>query len=80
MDFELDMPIAGGPATDKRSAIVFVNHMKGDDDGNDLGDRVKQPFQFEMYLDVAFASGTAVPMTVIFDPDGTNMGPAQSPP
>ncbi|MEA3043699.1 MAG: hypothetical protein QOH47_1537 [Sphingomonadales bacterium] len=80
MDFEIDMPIAGGPATDKRSAIVFVNHMKGDDQGTDLGDGVEELFQFKMFLDVAFASGTAVPMTVIFDPDGTNMGPPQTPP
>lgn len=80
MDFEIDMPINGGPATDKRSAILFVNHMKGDDQGTDLGSGVSQLFQFKMFLDVAFASGSAVPMTVIFDPDGTNMGPPLGPP
>lgn len=80
MDLELDMPINGGPATDKRSAIVFVNHMKGDEQGNDIGDGVEQFFQFKMFLDAAFATGQAVPMTVIFDPDGTNMGPPIGPP
>lgn len=80
MDFELDMPIAGGPASDQRSAIVFVNHMKGDDQGTDLVEGQEEFFQFKMFVDVAFASGHSVPMTVIFDPDGTNLGPPQAPP
>jgi hypothetical protein len=79
MDCPVEMLIGGGPATDKRSAIVFVNHMKGDDEGTDLGKR-SEFFQFKMFFDVAFATGQAVPMTVIFDPDGTNMGPPQTPP
>lgn len=79
MDLEIDMPINGGPATDKRSAILFVNHMKGDDQGNDLGAR-EELFQFKMFVDASFASGQGVPMTVIFDPDGTNMGPPLGPP
>jgi hypothetical protein len=79
MDLPIDMPINGGPATDERSAIVFVNHMKGDDQGTDLG-ATSELFQFKMFVDVTFASGQGVPMTVIFDPDGTNMGPPLGPP
>lgn len=79
MDLDIDMPIGAGPATDQRSAVVFVNHMKGDDQGNDLGAR-SEFFQFKMFLDASFASGGGVPMTVIFDPDGTNMGPPIGPP
>jgi len=64
----------------KRSAIAFINHMKGDAIGNDIGQGVRQLFKFEIVFDVKFADGTAAPMTVIFDPDGTNLGPPVGPP
>jgi hypothetical protein len=79
IDLPIEMPIAGGPAKDTRSAIVFINHMKGDEAGADLGDGVREFFQFKMFVDVTFASGPGVPMTVIFDPDGTNLGPPLQP-
>jgi hypothetical protein len=63
----------------RRSAIAFVNHMKGDDAGNDLGAE-SQTFKFEMIFRVKFANDTTAPLTVIFDPDGTNMGPPVPPP
>jgi hypothetical protein len=67
-------------ALTQRSAIAFVNHMKRDDNGNDLvlGDR--QPFKFEMIFDVKFADASNAPIIVIFDPDGTNVGPPVPPP
>jgi hypothetical protein len=92
MDFKIRMPIRrpkpGGPTSDLRSAIVFINHMKKDEKGTDIGKNEdgtdageeQQFFQFEMFLDVAFASGKSAPMTVIFDPGGTNMGPPVPPP
>ncbi|HYJ81858.1 MAG TPA: hypothetical protein VEW26_03315 [Allosphingosinicella sp.] len=64
----------------KRSAIAFVNHMKGDANGNDIGQGVRQAFKFEIVFDVKFADGTTAPMTVIFDPEGTNLGPPVGPP
>lgn len=83
LDLEVTMPISrprpGGPTQDQRSAIVFMNHMKADDAGNDLGVGGGQFFQFRMFFDVKFADGTAG-MTVIFDPGGTNLGPPAPPP
>jgi hypothetical protein len=79
MDFDIDMQINGGPETDKRTAVVFINHMKSDEEGNDLGSGPGQYFQFKIYFDVAFASGVSG-ITVIFDPDETNLGPPVPPP
>ncbi|HYJ52163.1 MAG TPA: hypothetical protein VEW04_03240 [Allosphingosinicella sp.] len=79
MDLDVAMPINGGSATDLRSAVVFIDHMKADDAGNDLGAGGGQFFQFKMYFDVAFAGG-GTGMTVIFDPGGTNQGPSVPPP
>ncbi|HYI40054.1 MAG TPA: hypothetical protein VE053_07025 [Allosphingosinicella sp.] len=64
----------------QRSAIAFVNHMKRNDQGDDLvlGDR--QTFKFEMIFDVKFADLSTAPLVVIFDPEGTNLGPPVSPP
>jgi hypothetical protein len=90
MDFEITMPINDPNAPvaqfDERSAIVFINHMKRDERGTDLGhglppgETEEQFFQFKLFLDVAFATGSGVPMTVILDPGGTNMGPPVPPP
>ena len=79
MDLDIEMPIAGTGATDIRSAVVFINHMKVDEAGNDLQLGDTQFYQFKMFFDVAFASGAAG-MTVIFDPGGTNEGPPLPPP
>jgi hypothetical protein len=80
----LTMPITkpkpGGPYTDERSALVFINHMKADDAGRDLdATDLPQLFHFLMSFDVAFQNGTKA-MRVIFDPDGTNLGPPLPPP
>lgn len=79
LELDVEMPINGGPASDLRSAVVFINHMKADDAGNDLGAGGGQFFQFKMFFDVAFAGG-GNGMTVIFDPGGTNEGPSVPPP
>ena len=76
----LTMLINGGPATDQRSAVVFINHMKADVAGNDLsGNDPPQLFHFQMVLDVGIEN-SADRMIVIFDPDGNNMGPPLPPP
>lgn len=67
-------------AVTQRSAIAFVNHMKKDDQGNDLEAGDRQPFKFEMIFDVKFADQSPAPIIVIFDPDGTNVGPPLPPP
>ncbi|MEA3039424.1 MAG: hypothetical protein QOE79_1937 [Sphingomonadales bacterium] len=63
----------------ERSAIAFVNHMKRNAAGDKLGEE-KQKFKFDMNFKVGFADGCAPPLTVTFDPDGTNMGPPVPPP
>ena len=79
LNMPITMPIAVCPTSDQRSAVVFVNHMKADEEGNDRkeGDRLR--YQFKMIFNVAFEDQTKA-MTVIFDPDGTNLGPPAPPP
>lgn len=83
IDLPITMPIRrpkrGGPTEDERSAIVFVNHMKADEDGNDLGPKDNQKFVFKMILDVASASDDP-PTVIIIDPGGENGGPSVPPP
>jgi hypothetical protein len=84
LSLPLTMPIRkpqpGGPYTDERSALVFINHMKADDNGNDLKEvDPPQLFHFQIVFEVAFQNGTKG-MTVIFDPDGSNLGPPLGPP
>lgn len=83
LSLPLTMPInnpkPGGPYSDQRSALVFINHMKRDEDGNDLIEGDRQLFHFLISFDVAFQNGTRA-MRVIFDPDGTNLGPPLPPP
>lgn len=76
-DYDLPMPLESGTGTDSRSAIAFINHMKGDEFGNKVD--TKQYFHFNLYLKVSFAGGTEAPLTVIFDPGGTNLGPPLEP-
>lgn len=85
LELSITMPIKhpkpDGPRTDERSAIVFINHMKADDNGRDLDDwDDPQKFQFKIIFRVAYVDGTDDGMTVIFDPDGTNEGPPIGPP
>ncbi|HMG48545.1 MAG TPA: hypothetical protein VK614_13940 [Allosphingosinicella sp.] len=83
MDLDITMPIRhprpGGPTEDKRSAIVFVNHMKRDEDGNDLGDE-EQDFVFKIIVNVNAEMPDDPPTVVIIDPGGTNDGPPLPPP
>jgi hypothetical protein len=85
MNLRIQMPVRHPPGTDTRSAIVFVNHMKSDEDGTDLGyglpagQYAREKFEFEMFLGVTFTGGSDAPMTVIFDPGGTNQGPPLEP-
>jgi hypothetical protein len=79
MDLDIKMPIFLSRRTDTRSAIAFINHMKGDEQGNDIGDGIRQLFKFKIFLDVMFEDGSAA-MTVILDPDGNNLGPPVPPP
>lgn len=67
----------------QRSAIAFINHMKRNANGDELGSLTQpesQRFKFEMIFDVRYARTSRVGMTVIFDPDGTNTGPPIGPP
>lgn len=84
-------PSPNGPTTDQRSALIFVNHMKADATGRDIGRDAqgnplpipppaeRQLFHFLIVFDVAIEGGNNK-MTVIFDPDGSNQGPPIGPP
>lgn len=80
-DLVLDMPVRRTGRTDKRSAIMFVNHMRDGEDGGELGRNgpKEQSYKFDMYLMVQYANSDAPAMTVIFDPGGTNQGPPETP-
>jgi hypothetical protein len=82
LTMRISNPRPGGPTTDQRSAMVCINHMKADDAGNDLtANDPAQLYHFLMAFDVAIEnSQSGAKMTVIFDPDGNNMGPPISPP
>ena len=62
-----------------KSAIIFVNHMKADEAGTDLIQGQSRAYQFNMVLNAKFEDGTDAPLQVIFDPGGTNQGPALQP-
>ena len=72
-------PARDGRTGDTRSAIVFVNHMKADEAGNDITEPVIQPFVFKLVLDVSLASDDP-PTVIIIDPGGENGGPTVPPP
>ena len=82
---EVDMVTPPDPR-EKRTAVYLINHMKKSDFGDDIGYdqdgnevEEKEKFSFDVYFDVR--NGPAGPSTVfVIDPDGTNMGPPQSPP
>jgi hypothetical protein len=78
-DVEVVMPIKGSAATDTRTGIFMINHMKRDANGNDLvaGDALE--FAFDMFFGVSFVHPTSKTLTVIFDPGGTNQGPPEKP-
>jgi len=74
---DLDIPMDQGP---DRSAFVCINHMKMDPDGTDLNYAGSpEYYQFKMFFRVKFTCG-GEPITVIFDPDGNNLGPPIPPP
>lgn len=83
IDLAIPMPIRhprpGGPKQDTRSAIVFVNHMKRDEDGNELGNE-EQDFVFKIIVNVNAAISDDPPTVFIIDPGGTNGGPSVPPP
>lgn len=66
------------------SAVYFVNHMKKNDQGDDLmyqadgvtGD--SQKFVYTLFYDVTHGNGSVQQHS--HDPDGTNLGPPQPPP
>jgi hypothetical protein len=77
----LELPFDDG----KRSAIHFVNHMKKNDYGDDLGYKPDgarrkeiEKFIFDIYFEVDGMDGTK--SIVIVDPDGSNEGPPIGPP
>jgi ubiquitin-protein ligase len=91
IDLAITMPIRrprpGGPTEDTRSAIVFVNHMKRDEDGIDLGHEdpnnskyEKQEFVFKLIVNVNAEMPDDPPTVFIIDPGGTNEGPPLPPP
>jgi hypothetical protein len=71
--------------TGRRWAIYFVNHMKKNDYGDDIGRKPNgskrtevEKFIFDIYFEVAGVDGTKT--VVIVDPDGGNEGPPIGPP
>jgi hypothetical protein len=79
IDLELQVADEETCLVSERSAVAFVNHMKRNAAGDRLG-KENQRFKFDMNFKVGFADGCAPPLTVVFDPDGTNMGPPVPPP
>lgn len=68
-------------SSDVRERDSFTEGPESVQSGDEpAADARSELFQFNMFRDAAFATGQAVPMTVIFDPDGTNMGPPLGPP
>jgi len=82
IDLKITMPINRKPfgRTDERSAIVFVNHMKADEEGRELGDDERQEFAFKIILDVKSDVADDPPTVFIIDPGGENGGPSVPPP
>lgn len=76
-DFILALPPVSSSDTGERTGLIFVNHMKGDEFGNKL--MSKQYFQFNMFFEVKLSDNSSAPLTVIFDPGGTNQGPPEVP-
>jgi hypothetical protein len=83
-DFTVDIGTDG--ISELRSAVYFINHMKKSEFGDDIGyDQngadvpQEEKYSFDIYFDVRREENG--PSTVfIIDPDGTNMGPPQTPP
>lgn len=75
-DCVLDMPVDGKPS-DKRSALYFINHMKGLD-GYDLGEEPEQ-FKFNLNMTANFVNSSKSGARLQFDPGGTNQGPPEVP-
>ncbi|MGZ8284687.1 MAG: hypothetical protein ACXW27_02390 [Allosphingosinicella sp.] len=73
---ELDVKLSD---TESGTAILFVNHMKADESGVDLGPGERRDYQFNMFLKVMFEDGTDAPIDIIIDPGGTNQGPPLDP-
>ncbi len=72
----INIPVPGGRPL---STYVCINHMKRDVDGENLRTGEDQLYAFKLFFDVKFTTGEP-PMTVIFDPDGNNLGPPIAPP
>jgi hypothetical protein len=80
-DIKIDVSKDG--STEWRSAVVLLNHLKKNADGDDLlfkpdGTNDSQPFKFDMYFHLTDDTGDTRPVRL--DPDGTNMGPPIGPP
>lgn len=71
--------IPSGSGADKRTGIWFVNHMKSDDSGTSDVTSEGQYFNFNILIDIMLSSNKETPLTVIFDPGGTNQGPPLEP-
>lgn len=78
-DLEVGIPNGSGGA-DTRGAIALINHMKRNADGDDLLDGEAQSFMFDVYVELSYSGAAASAVTIIIDPDGTNMGPPLGPP
>lgn len=78
-DVDLRMPNEDAPdGIDRRSAVYFVNHMKGNWNGATPGSTPRS-YKFDMWLTATFADASETGMSVNFDPGGTNQGPPLSP-
>jgi len=82
---DLDVSVLN-PATgqlDQRSGVYFVNHMRSNSDGAEIGSAgqpTSQWFAFDLYFQLKYMTGSGEEMTVIMDPGGTNDGPPEQPP
>lgn len=72
-DIDVQLPGSEG-SEDNRTAVAFINHMKRNSEGDDLGHET-QHFRFEIYFDVSYGDLDAPTVVVILDPDGQNQGP-----
>lgn len=74
-----DIEITKNGVTLPREAVAFINHMKKADGTDLLTAEDSEQYQFGIYFDVEFTSGSGGVVTFIVDPGGTNQGPPIDP-
>jgi hypothetical protein len=90
IDLDVEMPVGTSGDKDTRSAIVFINHMKRNEKGDQIGgEKPRRPnepkketqnFTFEIIVNVEAEMKDDPPTVFIIDPGGDNEGPPLPPP